>query len=307
MCSSKNYCLLISSPTRYNKTWLDPYWNTREQSFTQHIAYLMTRWLMVVDVWWLEPQARHAAPAVESPVNFADRVKAQISRQAGLKNLSWDGYLKNVVRSNDLQKLRQQTQSRYVSYLRHRTFASRSSDDLSSASSSVHRHSASDPHIAASVLIGSRPATPDGASATATSMMIFPPWLPESSIIEIQNELLIDTSSRQHHPHSGARHSHHCDDPATSNEDDADRSRLGSVVNESTAMLQSLLSRARSPASLMHAWRQFTDRLRRISHRFGPSLIDNDAIIANHPSMSVEEMKQRRLENSAWRMTRITK
>lgn len=290
---------------RYNKTWLDPYWNTREQSFTQHIAYLMTRWLVVVDVWWLEPQVRQTTPAVESPVSFADRVKAQISRQADLKNLSWDGYLKNVVRSNDLQKLRQRTQSRYVSYLRHRTFASRSSDDLSSDSSLTHRHSASDPQIAASMLAGSRPTSPDGATAAgaAASTMMFPPWLPESSIIEIQNELLIDTSSRQHHHHNGARH---CN-PAVPNEDDASRSTLGLLVNESTAMLRSLLSRAHSPTSLMHVWRKFTDRLRRTSRRFSPSLANDAAVVAEHPGISADELKQRRVENSVWRMTRIAK
>lgn len=108
-------CEVCPVAIKYNKRLLDPYWNTREQSFTQHILYLMTRWFMIADVWWLPPQRK--APG-ESSIDFANRVKAMISEAAGLKNLSWDGYLKNYVRQHDHEKLRKGTQAKYVHSLR---------------------------------------------------------------------------------------------------------------------------------------------------------------------------------------------
>lgn len=158
-------------------TTTDPFWNTREQSFSQHAFYLMTRWFLVVDVWFLPPQSRISPE--ETSIQFADRVKAMISRQAGLVNLSWDGYLKHAMRSGDLQKLRQRTQRRYVGYLQHRTggTARAASPSLSASSSSESI-----------------------ASSSAITSNMFPPWLPESTIIDIQNELLQQTTeeNREH-------------------------------------------------------------------------------------------------------------
>lgn len=108
-------CDVCPVAIKYNKRLLDPYWNTREQSFTQHVLYLMTRWCMIADVWWLPPQRRAQG---ETSIDFAKRVKAMISEAAGLKNLSWDGYLKNFVRQHDHEKLRRSSQAKYVHSLR---------------------------------------------------------------------------------------------------------------------------------------------------------------------------------------------
>lgn len=108
-------CAVCPVAIRYNKRLGDPYWNTREQTFTDHVFYLMTRWMMVADVWWLEPRR---IGAEESSIAFAERVKAAISEAAGLKNLSWNGYLKNFVRKQDQEKLRSTSQQEYGATLR---------------------------------------------------------------------------------------------------------------------------------------------------------------------------------------------
>lgn len=102
---------------KYNKRLSDPYWNTREQSFTQHLLYLMTRWILVADIWWLPPQKRWPD---ETGIQFANRVKALISRTAGLRDLSWDGYMKNYMRLQDRERMRRDTQTHYVDALRER-------------------------------------------------------------------------------------------------------------------------------------------------------------------------------------------
>ena len=113
---------------RYNKKLVDPYWNTKEQTFTYHALYLMTRWMVVADVWWLPPQCIKDG---ENAINFANRVKGMISSVAGLKNLSWDGYLKNFMAAKDQSKLRQKTQKTYGSSLAYRIGKSRQSPDNS--------------------------------------------------------------------------------------------------------------------------------------------------------------------------------
>ncbi|MCD7463994.1 hypothetical protein HAX54_051892 [Datura stramonium] len=41
---------------KYNKIFVDAFWNSRKQSFTMHLLQLMTSWAVVCDVWYLEPQ-----------------------------------------------------------------------------------------------------------------------------------------------------------------------------------------------------------------------------------------------------------
>ena len=51
----------------------------------------------------------------ENAVNFSERVKAKISETAGLKNLSWDGYLKNYRPTREKQdKMRLETRQEYL-------------------------------------------------------------------------------------------------------------------------------------------------------------------------------------------------
>jgi 1-acyl-sn-glycerol-3-phosphate acyltransferase len=102
---------------KYNKRLFDPYWNTREQAFSQNILYLMTRWLFMVDVWWLPRQCRLPD---ESAIDFSNRVKALISEAAGLANLGWDGYMKNFMRPAFRDKLLASMQRQYAdALLRH--------------------------------------------------------------------------------------------------------------------------------------------------------------------------------------------
>ena len=81
----------------------------------QHLLYLMTRWVNPVNVYWIPPQKLGLN---ESSVEFSDRVKALISETAGLKNLSWDGYLKNYRPNNEKQnKMRLETRQEYLKQL----------------------------------------------------------------------------------------------------------------------------------------------------------------------------------------------
>ncbi|TPX61801.1 hypothetical protein SpCBS45565_g07169 [Spizellomyces sp. 'palustris'] len=80
---------------KYNKRWADAYWHSKTQTFTKHLLYLMTRWGLVADVWYLPPRTKKPG---QSAVEFANEVKAEISAVAQLKNLSWDGYFKSDMR-----------------------------------------------------------------------------------------------------------------------------------------------------------------------------------------------------------------
>jgi len=76
---------------KYNKMFVDPFWNSSEQSFVMHLVELMTSWCLICDVWILDPHVRRSG---ESSEDFAARVKRAIADRAGLKNVNWDGYMK---------------------------------------------------------------------------------------------------------------------------------------------------------------------------------------------------------------------
>ncbi|KAL6497939.1 Glycerol-3-phosphate acyltransferase 9 [Orobanche hederae] len=84
-------CTVCPIAIKYNKIFVDAFWNSRKQSFTTHLLLLMTSWAVVCDVWYLEPQ--NLKPG-ETPIEFAERVRDIISVRAGLKKVPWDGYLK---------------------------------------------------------------------------------------------------------------------------------------------------------------------------------------------------------------------
>ena len=53
-------------PCRYNKVFVDAFWNSRRQSFSRHMYKLMSSWATVCDVWFLEPQVGcYVMPALE--------------------------------------------------------------------------------------------------------------------------------------------------------------------------------------------------------------------------------------------------
>lgn len=77
---------------KYNKSFSDPYWVSRNQSFHMNVLELMCSWAVVADVWFLPPQKRKIQETVDQ---FSARVKKMIADAAGLKNVKWNGYLKH--------------------------------------------------------------------------------------------------------------------------------------------------------------------------------------------------------------------
>ena len=162
-------CLVCPIAIKYSKYYGDPYFNTREQTFTAHLVYLMTRWCMIADVYWIEGQQRGES---ESHVDFADRVKDMISARAKLKNLSWDGYLKNYRPSAEKQdKMRSKTKEEYERELRRKV------DSLRQVSIS-----------AGCSAIPSGSSTPVQLNAAASYQL--PGWLSDESRTNIQNAII---------------------------------------------------------------------------------------------------------------------
>ncbi|KAL0482072.1 glycerol-3-phosphate O-acyltransferase 3/4 [Acrasis kona] len=117
VCVNNEYCVMFKKGVfeiddveicpiaiKYNKTFSDPYWSSKDESFVGHIMRLMKSWCLVADVWFLEPEKKGKK---ESPIDFASRIQKMISAKAGLVNLSWDGYLKYYAPSDRLRNERQ--------------------------------------------------------------------------------------------------------------------------------------------------------------------------------------------------------
>lgn len=108
-------CVIVPVAIKYNKKWADAYWHTKTQTFSKHLFYLMTRWALIADVWYLPPRARRPD---QTASQFAAEIKAEISNVAELKNLSWDGYYKNFILLRDKRaSLRASPQSIYLNSL----------------------------------------------------------------------------------------------------------------------------------------------------------------------------------------------
>ncbi|GJN11550.1 hypothetical protein PR202_ga29749 [Eleusine coracana subsp. coracana] len=59
-------CAVCPIAIKYNKIFVDAFWNSKKQSFTMHLVRLMTSWAVVCDVWYLEPQyLREGEMAIE--------------------------------------------------------------------------------------------------------------------------------------------------------------------------------------------------------------------------------------------------
>ena len=84
-------CKVCPIAIKYNKIFAETFWHSRRQSFSQHLITLMTSWAVVADVWYMEPQEMQPG---EDGIQFAERVRAMICQQAGLKAVPWDGMLK---------------------------------------------------------------------------------------------------------------------------------------------------------------------------------------------------------------------
>lgn len=105
---------------KYKRTLFDPYWNRRRHTFTEHLFYLMSRWMIDVDVYWMEPVTRQND---ESVFDYVDRVKNSISERAGLVSLKWNGYMKNRVIIKDIEILRAAFKQTYLNFISIRTLA----------------------------------------------------------------------------------------------------------------------------------------------------------------------------------------
>ena len=183
---------------KYDKTYADPYWNTREQNFIKYMFYLMTRWTVVADVWWLEPQS--LLPG-ESSVQFAERVKVMISEQAGLKNLSWDGYLKNYLTPDKAGQLKETEQNKFGTILRSKMEAEQLQNQPSSnAMDFSRRESEKVTFGAAQTSVNStgrkrqmrRSKSLAHASIDNEIMPSFPEWMNESNVTDIKNQLMMN-------------------------------------------------------------------------------------------------------------------
>lgn len=84
-------CTVCPIAIKYNKIFVDAFWNSKRQSFTAHLLKLMTSWAVVCDVYFLEPQVQKPQ---ETATEFASRVQRLIAKQAQLHPVPWDGYLK---------------------------------------------------------------------------------------------------------------------------------------------------------------------------------------------------------------------
>lgn len=102
-CVNNEYCVMFKKGAfdldasvapiaiKYNKYFSDAFWNSRNQSFFWHLVSLMTSWATVVEITWLEPTQRADS---ESVLQFTERVKRAICKEAKLESVPWDGYLK---------------------------------------------------------------------------------------------------------------------------------------------------------------------------------------------------------------------
>lgn len=102
-CSNSKYCIQFKKGAfdlgaevcpiaiKYNESYNDAFWNSRQKSFAGHLFDLMTSWTLVVDVYFLKPEHRKSEETAEA---FAARVKKEICRAARLTNKEWNGYLK---------------------------------------------------------------------------------------------------------------------------------------------------------------------------------------------------------------------
>uniref|UniRef100_T1HC21 PlsC domain-containing protein n=1 Tax=Rhodnius prolixus TaxID=13249 RepID=T1HC21_RHOPR len=71
---------------KYDPKFGDAFWNSSKYSMLQYLYMMMTSWAIVCDVWYLPPMYQEET---ETAIDFANRVKAVISKQGGLVDLMW--------------------------------------------------------------------------------------------------------------------------------------------------------------------------------------------------------------------------
>jgi glycerol-3-phosphate O-acyltransferase 3/4 len=66
---------------------------------------LMTSWAIVCNIWYLPPIQRRVD---ESAIDFAKRVKNEITKVSGLDNIPWDGQVKRMQPKNEWKEKQQE-------------------------------------------------------------------------------------------------------------------------------------------------------------------------------------------------------
>eukprot|EP00003_Mantamonas_plastica_P006413 TRINITY_DN1520_c0_g2_i4.p1 TRINITY_DN1520_c0_g2~~TRINITY_DN1520_c0_g2_i4.p1 ORF type:complete len:388 (+),score=90.74 TRINITY_DN1520_c0_g2_i4:146-1309(+) len=89
---------------KYNKIFADAFWNSREQTFVQHLYHLMTGWCVVCDVYYLDGMDRMED---ETSTEFSKRVRQAIADKINLKVVDFDGYMKHVRPSQKYVQMQQ--------------------------------------------------------------------------------------------------------------------------------------------------------------------------------------------------------
>lgn len=154
---------------KYSKRFGDPYWMSSRQSFVQHVLYLMSRFALVADVYYLPPETIRE---YEDPSEFAQRVKQSISDKAGLTCLSWDGYMKNSFSAEKRDRLKATQQHGFANSIRARLepFQSRMSEPF---------------HLRKRRSLKNKP------SREQLVGLHFPDHLSTSQVVDIKNQLMM--------------------------------------------------------------------------------------------------------------------
>lgn len=71
---------------QYDPLFSNAFWNSSQYSMVHYLLDIMSSWALVCDIWYLPPVTRRE---VETAIEFANRVKADIARQGGLVDLIW--------------------------------------------------------------------------------------------------------------------------------------------------------------------------------------------------------------------------
>lgn len=78
--------LLNYMTIQYDPLFSNAFWNSSQYSMVHYLLDIMSSWALVCDIWYLPPVTRRE---VETAIEFANRVKADIARQGGLVDLIW--------------------------------------------------------------------------------------------------------------------------------------------------------------------------------------------------------------------------
>jgi len=96
---------------KYDPKFGDAFWNSSKVSMVSYLLMMMTSWAIVCDVWYLPPMHKREG---EDAIEFANRVKKEISLKGGLVDLVWDGNLKRQEVKSEWKAAQQEQFSRRI-------------------------------------------------------------------------------------------------------------------------------------------------------------------------------------------------